>query len=67
MVGVTTSNGIALRVSANDTVLEALPVTEKHERLQRIHEIREAIERGIYSISARQLADAILRAARRAN
>jgi anti-sigma28 factor (negative regulator of flagellin synthesis) len=70
MVDVTTSDGIALRVAANDTVLEPLPREEKRGRLRRvneIHEIKEAIERGVYSVPASELADAILRTARRAN
>jgi anti-sigma28 factor (negative regulator of flagellin synthesis) len=67
MVDVTTSEGIALRVAANDTVLEPLPREEKRERLQRVHEIKEAIERGVYCVPAGELADAILRTARRAN
>ena len=68
MVDVTASEGIALRVAANDTVLEPLPREEKRERLQRvdeIHEIKEAIERGVYCVSASELADAILRTASR--
>ena len=67
MVDVTTSEGIALQVAANDTVIEPLPREEKRGRLRRVHEIKEAIERGVYSVPASELADAILRTARRAN
>jgi anti-sigma28 factor (negative regulator of flagellin synthesis) len=64
MVDVTTSEAIAVRLPANDTVQEPLNVDPRRERVMLL---REAIERGDYRICASQLADAILRTRRRAN
>jgi anti-sigma28 factor (negative regulator of flagellin synthesis) len=67
MVDVTTSGLIAAQLSANDTVLETSALTQAQKRLRRIRELGDAIERGVYSVSACELADAILPAGRRAN
>jgi anti-sigma28 factor (negative regulator of flagellin synthesis) len=66
-VVVTTSEAIATQLAGNDTATAMPAMTEREMRLRRIQEISESIERGVYSVSACQLADAILRAARRAN
>lgn len=68
MVDVTTLEAIAVRLSANDTVsATVLEPRNEHQRRERLLLLREAIERGEYRVPARQLADAILRTARRAN
>ncbi len=64
MVDVTTSEAIAVRLSANDTVLEG---RTEQDRRRRIHVLREAIDRGEYRVPAGELADAILRTAHRSN
>jgi anti-sigma28 factor (negative regulator of flagellin synthesis) len=61
------ANEIANEV-ANEVVPNAPPADlEGKLRLQRIRQLREAIESGQYCVAASELADALLRAARRAN
>ncbi|HEX5282777.1 MAG TPA: flagellar biosynthesis anti-sigma factor FlgM [Bryocella sp.] len=77
MVDVTTLEAIALQLPANDTVSDTIlqPWNEARnkdsrnqaQRRERIVLLREAIERGEYSVPASELAGAILRTARRAN
>jgi anti-sigma28 factor (negative regulator of flagellin synthesis) len=73
MVDVTTLEAIALRLPANDTVSHSvleprnLESSKQAPRRARLLLLREAIERGDYTVPAPELADAILRTARRAN
>lgn len=64
---VTTLDATASQLPANDTVLEAPRLTNREQRRRRILELREAIEAGEYRVSSSELADAIFRAANRAN
>ena len=67
MVDPSTSSLKPASLLANDTVLEPLSLTPAQERRRRIVRLREAIQRDEYRVSACELADAILRAAHRAN
>jgi anti-sigma28 factor (negative regulator of flagellin synthesis) len=68
MVNFGTSAAGSIPPSANEVVLEVSANGAHHDaRRQRIHQLREAIEGGQYCVSAADLADAILRAARQAN
>jgi len=66
MVDVTTSGEIAVQLPANDTGLDKSARTQ-HDRRSRVVDLREAIERGDYRVAASNLADAMLRLARRVN
>jgi len=66
MVDVTTSEGIAVQLPANDTAL-APALKPQQDRHRRVLALREEIESGEYRIPACDLADAILRNARGAN
>lgn len=66
MVNFETSATGSIPPSADEFVLE-VPGCERKLRQQRIQRLRERIESGQYRISAADLADAILRAARQAN
>jgi len=64
---VTSANGLPNR-NLTDVVVEApLSAAEPGHRTRRIAELREAIQAGDYAVSSAHLADAMLRAARRAN
>ena len=68
MVNFGTSAVGSIPGAANDVIFEAAPTgVKRHLRPQRIHQLREAIESGQYRVSAGDLADALLRAARQAN
>ena len=68
MVNFVTSAEDAIPRSTNKVVLDTpVPGAARELRCQRVRQIREAIENGQYRISAAELADALLRAARRAN
>jgi anti-sigma28 factor (negative regulator of flagellin synthesis) len=68
MVNFGTSAAASIPPSANEVVLEAsAPTTRREPRRLRVRQLREAIEGGEYRVSAGDLADAILRAARQAN
>ena len=66
MVNFGTSAAGSIPPSANEVVLEASAPGAQHEpRRHRIQQLREAIESGQYRVSAADLADALLRTARR--
>ena len=67
MVNFGTSAAASIPPSANEVVLEAAAAERLESRRLRIRELREAIEGGEYRVSAGDLADAILRAARHSN
>jgi len=68
MVNLGTSAADSIPPSANEVVVESQVLgAERAARRQRIQHLRETIETGQYCISAGDLADALLRAARRAN
>ena len=68
MVNFGTSAAGSIPPSANEVVFEAPAFHAQAEfRRQRIRQLRDAIEGGPYHVSAGDLADAILRAARHAN
>jgi anti-sigma28 factor (negative regulator of flagellin synthesis) len=66
MVNFATSIGGSVPPSANEVVLKT-PSPSGELRRQRIQQLREAIESGQYRVSARDVADALLRAARQTN
>lgn len=58
----------AIPPSANEGVLGTSALSAQHEQgSERIQRLREVIARGNYHVSAGDLADALLRAARQAN
>ena len=68
MVNFATSALGSIPPSANEVVLEGHAHNAEHEaRRHRIQQLREAIEGGHYSVSASDLADALLRVSRQAN
>ena len=68
MVNFATSTAGSIPHSANEAALEtSVPSTERELRYQRIQQLRDAIGSRQYSVSAGELADALLRAARRTN
>ncbi len=68
MVNFGTSAAGAIPPSANGVVLEVSAHSVQHElRRHRIQRLRESIEAGQYSVSAGELADALLRSVRQAN
>ena len=68
MVNPGTSTAASIPPPANEVALETTASAAPRElRRQRIHWLREAIENGQYSVSAGDLADALLRSGREAN
>lgn len=68
MVNFATQATGSIPPSANEVVLEAPASGVQAElRGQRLKRLREAIQSGQYNVAATDLADALLRAARRAN
>ena len=68
MVNSGTSAAGSMPPSANEVVLAApAPGAQREPRRHRIQRLREAIESGQYRVSAGDLADVLLRAARQAN
>jgi anti-sigma28 factor (negative regulator of flagellin synthesis) len=68
MVNFATPAAGSIPPSANVVAIDAsAPSAGREGRRQRIQQLREAIGNGHYRVSADDLADAILRAARQAN
>lgn len=67
MVDVTTLEATAVQLPANDTVLAPPAIITRQERRRRILALRDGIASGEYRVAACDLADAMLRACRRAN
>ena len=68
MVNLGTSAAGSIPPSANEVVVESQSRgAGRAGRSQRIQQLRVAIENGQYSVSACDLADAVLRSARQAN
>ena len=66
MVNLATPATASIPPSANEVALETA-TTERQLRRQRIQQLREAVERGHYHVSAEDLATALLRSSRQAN
>ena len=67
MVNLGTSATGSIPLSANEACEVSAGGTQNESRRQRIQQLRESIEGGQYRVSAHDLADALFRAARRAN
>lgn len=68
MVNFGTSAAASIPPSANEVLVEAsAPGSERVARRERIQQLRDAIESGQYSVSAGNVADALLRSGRKAN
>lgn len=67
MVNLGTSAAGSIPPSANEACEASAVTTQNDSRRQRIQQLRESIESGQYRVSAHNLADALIRAARQAN